>query len=89
MTATKWLNCRLADLQERLAQQGKTVSPPTLSRLLRAAEYRLRSNRKQLAEATHPDRDTQFHYIRSQRAAHLESGQPVISVDTKKLLMPC
>ncbi len=84
MTPTKWLNCRLIDLQERLAQQGYVVSPPTLSRLLRAADYRLRSNRKQLAETTHPDRDTQFHYIRRQRAAHLESGQPVISVDTKK-----
>jgi hypothetical protein len=84
MTPTKWLNCRLTDLQERLAQQGHPASLPTLSRLLKAADYRLRANRKQLAEANHPDRDIQFSYIRQQRTAHLDAGQPVISVDSKK-----
>lgn len=84
MTSTKWLNCRLRDLQARLAEQGHAVSLPVISALLRAADYHLRANRKQLAEATHPQRDTQFRYLRDQRALHLNAGQPVISVDTKK-----
>lgn len=84
MSATKWLNCRLADIQARLAEQGHAVSLPVIRNLLRAADYRLRANRKELAETAHPDRDTQFRYLRDQRAAFLEQGQPVISVDTKK-----
>jgi hypothetical protein len=44
----------------------------------------LRANRKQREGTTHPDRDTQFVQIAAHRAAHLEAGQPVVSVDTKK-----
>jgi hypothetical protein len=84
MSDERWLNCRLRDLQARLAEQGYQVSLPVLSRVLRAADYHLLSNRKHLAECAHPDRDTQFRYIRQQRAAHLEALHPVISVDTKK-----
>jgi Rhodopirellula transposase DDE domain len=84
MTDERWLNCRLRDLQERLAAQGHPVSLPVLSRLLRGADYHLRANRKHLAESPHPDRDRQFHYIRQQRSMHLEALLPVISVDTKK-----
>jgi hypothetical protein len=84
MSDERWLNCRLRDLQAHLAEHGYLVSLPVISRVLRAAGYHLLSNRKRLAECPHPDRDTQFRYIRQQRAAHLEAGQPVISVDTKK-----
>lgn len=84
MSDERWLNCRLRDLQAQLADQGYVVSLPLISRLLRAADYHLLSNRKRLAECAHPDRDTQFRYIRQQRNAQLDSLQPVISVDTKK-----
>lgn len=84
MTSAKWLNCRLRAVQTRLAAQGHTVSLPVISRLLKAAGYRLRGNHKQLAGTHHPDRDTQFTYIQTQRQAHLDAGQPVISVDSKK-----
>jgi hypothetical protein len=84
MTADKWLNCRLPDIQARLRDAGREVSLPVISRLLKAAHYRLRANRKQLSGAAHPDRDTQFRHIQDQRAAHLDAWQPVISVDTKK-----
>jgi hypothetical protein len=84
MSDERWLNCRLRDLQTQLAAHGYTISLPVISRVLRAAGYHLLSNRKRLAECPHPDRDTQFRYLRQQRAAHLAAGQPVISVDTKK-----
>lgn len=84
MGSDKWLNCRLRDVQTRLAAAGHVVSLPVISRLLKNAGYRLRANRKELATAQHPERDSQFKHILAQRAAHLEDAQPVISVDTKK-----
>lgn len=84
MSSEKWLNCRLVDIQERLAHRGHPASKPVISRLLRAHNYRLRANVKQAGGATHPDRDCQFRYIADQRTRYLVQGQPVISVDTKK-----
>jgi hypothetical protein len=84
MSDRKWLNCRLADIQERLDEQGHGVSLPVISRLLKKHNYRLRANAKQLASTQHPDRDRQFEYIREQQAQHQAAGQPVISSDTKK-----
>lgn len=83
MSEQKWLNCRLSDLRQRLAEQGHPVSKPVLSRLLRAHHYSLRANLKQ-ATAHHPERDQQFRYIASQAAQYPAQEQPVISVDTKK-----
>jgi hypothetical protein len=84
MSEQRWLNCRLVDIQEQLAQQGKPISKPVISQVLRAHGYRLRSNRKCLNAKQHPDRDQQFRYIRDQQRAALAAGQPVISIDTKK-----
>lgn len=83
-SSAKWLNCRLRDIQTRLATDGHVVSLPVIRRLLGAADYHLRANQKQREGPAHPDRDTQFAQIAEQRAAHLASGQPVVSVDTKK-----
>jgi hypothetical protein len=84
MSQAKWLNCRLVDIRRALAARGHVVSKPVISRLLHDHDYSLRANVKQAAGKPHPERDTQFQYIRAQRTAHLETGQPVISVDTKK-----
>jgi hypothetical protein len=80
----RWLNCRLLDIQQQLADQGHQVSKPVISRLLRQHGYTLRANVKQTAGKQHPDRDRQFWYIRTQRRHHLDATLPVISVDTKK-----
>jgi len=84
MRDTKWLNCRLSDLQEQLTVQGHGVSQPVISRLLKAHDYNLRLNVKTLASKQHPERNQQFEHIRTLRAHHMAEGQPVISVDTKK-----
>ncbi|MDQ4076608.1 MAG: ISAzo13 family transposase [Chloroflexota bacterium] len=84
MSEQKWLNCRLADIRAELALRAHEVSEPVISRLLRAQGYRLCANVKRAAGKQHPERDLQFHYIRSQRRTHQEAQQPVISVDTKK-----
>jgi hypothetical protein len=84
MTAARWLNCRLRDLQERLAQQAHSASLPTLSRLLRQNDFRLRANVKTREGSSSPERDAQFVYLQQQRQQFLADGQPVLSVDTKK-----
>lgn len=80
----KWLNCRLNDVRVRLRQLGHEVSCPVISRLLKAAGYGLRLNVKVHEGEAHPECDQQFTYLRAQRAAHQQAGQPTISVDTKK-----
>ena len=52
--------------------------------LLRAEGFSLQGNAKALEGNQHPDRDGQFRYISEQARAHQDSGDPVISVDTKK-----
>ncbi len=84
MTSRKWLNCRLRDIQAKLEERGHAVSLPVISRLLKAQEYRLRVNHKEAEGPSHPERTSQFAHIQEQREAHVQSGQPCISVDTKK-----
>jgi hypothetical protein len=55
-----------------------------ISRLLRAEGYSLRVNVKEHESKAHPDRDTQFNYIRQQRTMHQQAGHPTLSIDTKK-----
>jgi hypothetical protein len=84
MSHRKWLNCRLMDIQEHLNEQGRGVSLPVISRLLKKNDYSLKANAKQLEGQPHADRDQQFEHIQDQRAEHQAEGQPAISVDTKK-----
>lgn len=83
MSSAKWLNCRLSDIQEELGDH--CVSKPVISRLLKAEDYRLRVNSKQMdTHSQHPDRDRQFEYIQAQRQNHQAKHEPQLSVDTKK-----
>lgn len=84
MNETKWLNCRLRDIQSRLSAAGHPVSCPVISRLLKEHGYRLRQNVKRHESTAHPERGQQFDYIHQQREWHQQAGQPKISVDTKK-----
>ncbi len=84
ISGQKWVNCRLSDIRQQLDQRGHLVSKPVISRLLRSHGYSLRANVKQHAGKQHPERDKQFRHLHAQRAAHQATGQPVISVDTKK-----
>jgi hypothetical protein len=84
MSERKWLNCRLADLEEKLDAQGHGVSRPVIRRLLRTHHYDLHVNVKEVEGVSSLDRDTQFRYIQAQRAQHLAAGHACLSVDTKK-----
>jgi ketopantoate reductase len=57
----------------------------TIGKILDATGYSKQTNQKMLqAGEPHPDRNAQFEYINETAAAFLETGDPVISVDTKK-----
>jgi hypothetical protein len=85
MTEHKWVRSSLRSLSARLSQAGHTVSAPPVSRLLKGNAYSLRVNAKEKApRAQPPDRDAQFRYIAVQKQDCIASGEPIISVDTKK-----
>jgi hypothetical protein len=80
----KWVRSSLRHLSERLGAKGHPACPMTVRRLLQKRDYSLKANVKRLAGASHPDRNTQFEYIKSQKQLFLSNGWPVISVDAKK-----
>jgi len=75
----------LRHLSAALTTAGHAVSRPTVSRLLRQLGYSPKLNaRRTEARSSPPDREAQFGHIAEQRAAFQATGDPIISVDTKK-----
>ncbi len=85
MTEKKWTRQTLkkisACLQSRL---NVNVSPATIHRLLSQLDYSLKGNKKTLSTGIHPDRDKQFGIIECLRQQFSATGDPIISIDTKK-----
>lgn len=85
MSEQKWVRRSLRSLSADLSQVGHDASAPTVSRLLKKHDYSLRVNAKEKESSSqHPDRDAQFRYIETQKQSFAASGDPYISVDTKK-----
>jgi Rhodopirellula transposase DDE domain len=84
MSPLRWTGKGVRSLAGELRRQGHQVSADTVHKLLKAEGFSLQANAKTLEGKQHPDRDGQFRYINEQARAHLASGDPVISVDTKK-----
>jgi len=84
MSHLKWTNKSTRTMAEELGRRGHDVSHVTVARCLHGMDYSLQANVKTLEGAQHPDRDRQFRYINAQVSAFMGSGDPVLSVDTKK-----
>ncbi len=84
MSGLKWTRKTTAKIARQLQRLRIVVSRNTVGRLLRQMKYSLRTNRKQIATSSSPDRDRQFRYIRRQRDRFEKCGDPVVSVDAKK-----
>jgi len=84
MSPLRWTTKSTRKLAAELTAQGHKVSADTVGDLLRAEGFSLQGNAKTIEGRRHPDRDAQFRYISEQARAHQGSGDPVISVDTKK-----
>ncbi len=79
-----WTTLSTRKLAAELTTAGHRVGPDTVARLLREQGFSLQANAKTLEGGQHPDRDAQFCYLNDQAGQHLDAGDPVISVDTKK-----
>ena len=79
-----WTTLLTRELAAELSAAGHQVGADTVARLLREQGFSLQGNAKTLEGNQHPDRDAQFGYLNEQVNEHQASGDPVISIDTKK-----
>ncbi|MFZ5501428.1 MAG: ISAzo13 family transposase [Candidatus Micrarchaeota archaeon] len=80
----KWTSKSTRTIAEQLSRKGHAISGVTVGRCLHDMGYSLQANVKALEGRQHPHRDDQFRYISSRVKQFLRSGDPVVSVDTKK-----
>jgi hypothetical protein len=80
----RWTTKSTRNLATELTEMDHAVSHSVIAKILRSLQYSLQGTRKTLEGRQHPDRDAQFRYINTLAGEFLASGDPVISVDTKK-----
>ncbi|MDH5658995.1 MAG: ISAzo13 family transposase [Nitrosopumilus sp.] len=84
MSPLRWTCKSLRRLADELVAMGHEIGFRTVARLLKKLGYGLQANKKTTEGKQHPDRDAQFRYINRRTKRQLASGNPAISVDTKK-----
>ena len=89
ITGLKWTRKTRQKLADELARHGILVSAKTVGRLLKGMGFSLRLNRKTIESGiknppSPEDRNRQFHYITQMRETFANTGEPTISVDSKK-----
>jgi hypothetical protein len=84
MSPLRWTSKSIRALTRALGDSGHRVSDIVTRRLMREGGYSLQANAKTTEGGQHLDRDAQFAYLNDQATDHLATGDPVISVDTKK-----
>lgn len=81
----KWTNLTPKEIAEKLeAQHGVCVSEIVIRQLLGKHDYRRRKAQKTMTAKTVENRNEQFENIAAQQADYRMSGNPIISIDTKK-----
>ena len=84
MSSLKWTRKSTRTIAAELSRRGHPVAWRTVARMLHDLGYSLQGNVKTVEGRQHPDRDAQFRYINARVKAFQRTGDPVISVDTKK-----
>jgi len=84
MRVVQWTTKSLDALVASLAGQGHEVTRNTVRLILKAKDFSLKANKKNIEGVSHPDRDGQFHVINATVKDFLSTGDPIISVDAKK-----
>lgn len=83
-----WTTLSLRGIARKLCEAGIKVSQNIVSRALEVLGYSKQQNQKlEQLGSQHPDRDAQFRFINETSEAFLSSGDPVISIDTKKKIL--
>ncbi len=80
----RWTNLTYQDIIEHMSAEGITISKPVVKQLLNKHGYVKRKAQKRLSTGEHRDRNAQFERIAGLKAQYEGSGNPIISVDTKK-----
>ncbi|MBI4169432.1 MAG: ISAzo13 family transposase [Acidobacteria bacterium] len=80
----RWTCKSVRRISEELKRMGHEASHRMVAELLHELGYSLQANAKTIEGASHPDRNAQFEHINKRVRQHLVTGEPVISVDTKK-----
>jgi hypothetical protein len=81
----KWTNLTPKEIAEKLeAQHRVCVSEIVIRQLLRKHDYRRRKAQKTKTAKTVANRNEQFENIAAQQADYRMTGNPIISMDTKK-----
>jgi hypothetical protein len=84
MSPLRWTCKSTRVLAKELERHGFQVSSTKVGWLLKSQGYSLQANRKTVEGKQHPDRNAQFEHIEARIGAFRRTGQPAISVDTKK-----
>jgi len=80
----RWTCKSVRRLAAELNRTAHRTSHRMVAELLHELGYSLQANSKTIEGTGHPDRNAQFEYINRKVKRYLASGDPVISVDTKK-----
>ena len=84
MSLLQWTTKSLAHLTDALAMKQHTIKKSALANLLGGLGFSLKANKKNIEGVSHPDRDLQFHHIKTTCDLFERNGNPIISVDCKK-----
>ena len=84
MSPLRWTSKATRTIAEELTRSAHPISSVTVGRCLEEMGYTLQANVKTREGPQHPNRDAQFRYLNRQVKAFRRTGDPVISVDTKK-----
>src|SRR5215216_6370844 len=80
----RWTCKSTRNLAGALTEAGHPISAQVVAELLAALGYSLQATSKQVEGSAHPDRNAQFGYLNDLAVEHLDTAEPVISVDTEK-----
>ena len=84
MSPLRWTTKSLRHLATELDGAGYRCSHVTVGNLLREQGFSLQANFRTVEGKQHPDRDAQFGHINDTVKNYQATGDPVVSVDTKK-----
>ena len=80
----KWTNLSIKQISKRMANLGISVSTTVVKKLLKEHGFKKRKALKNETIGSCENRNEQFENINSIREDYLQSGNPIISMDSKK-----
>jgi Rhodopirellula transposase DDE domain len=79
-----WTDLTATDIAAALTERGTPASVYIVEQLLNKHDYHRRTMQKSLPMGRSNDRDAQFRNIARLRQEYLDTGEPILSIDTKK-----